>query len=74
MRLFICEFITGGGLNDQELPDNLIREGSMMLEALLKDFLEFGVTDIITTRDARLDPLLFPVEIVTIEEDIYPVF
>jgi len=74
MRLFICEFITGGGLHDQELPDNLIREGSMMLEALLKDFLELGVTDIITTRDARLDPLLFPVEIVTIEEDIYPVF
>ena len=71
MRLFICEFITGGGLHDQELPDNLIREGSMMLEALLKDLLELGITDIITTRDARLDPLLLPVEIVAIEEDIY---
>jgi predicted ATP-grasp superfamily ATP-dependent carboligase len=74
MRLFICEFITGGGLHDQELPDNLIREGSMMLEALLKDLLELGITDIITTRDARLDPLLLPVEIVAIEEDIYHVF
>lgn len=74
MRLFICEFITGGGLQDQELPDNLIREGSMMLEALLKDLLELGITEIITTRDARLDPLLLPVEIVTIKEDIYLVW
>ena len=74
MRLFICEFITGGGLQDQELPDNLIREGSMMLEALLKDLLELGITDIITTRDARLAPLLLPVEIVAIEEDIYHVW
>lgn len=74
MRLFICEFITGGGLHDQELPDNLIREGSMMLEALLKDLLELGITDIITTRDARLDPLLLPVKIIAIEEDIYHVF
>ena len=74
MRLFICEFITGGGLHDQELPENLIREGSMMLEALLKDLLELGITDIITTRDVRLGSLLLPVEIVAIEEDIYPVW
>ena len=74
MRLFICEFITGGGLQDQELPDNLIRQGSMMLEALLKDLLELGITDIITTRDVRLDPLLLPVEIVAVKEDVYPVW
>jgi predicted ATP-grasp superfamily ATP-dependent carboligase len=74
MRLFICEFITGGGLQGRELPENLVREGSMMLEALLKDLLELSITDIITTRDVRLDPLLLPVEIVVIKEDIYPVW
>ena len=42
MRLFICEFITGGGLQDKELPDGLVREGNMMLEAVLTDLLDMG--------------------------------
>ncbi len=74
MRLFICEFITGGGLQDKELPDNLVREGNMMLEALLTDLLDSGFTDIITTRDKRLDPILLPVESVPIKGDIYHVW
>ncbi len=74
MRLFICEFITGGGLQDKELPDNLVREGNMMLDALLIDLLDSGFTDIITTRDKRLDPILLPVESVPIKGDIYHVW
>ena len=74
MRLFICEFITGGGLQDKELPDNLVREGNMMLEALLTDLLDSGFTDIITTRDKRLDPILLPVESVPIKGDIYHIW
>jgi len=71
MRLFICEFITGGGLQGKGLPDCLIREGNMMLEALLNDLLEMGITDIITTRDDRLDALSLPVQQIAIEGDIY---
>jgi len=71
MRLFICEFITGGGLQDKELPDALAREGNMMLEAVLTDLLDMGMTDIITTRDERLDALSLPVEQIAIKEDIY---
>ena len=74
MRLFICEFITGGGLQGKELPDSLAREGNMMLEAILKDFLEIGSADIITTRDVRLDLLSLPIQQITIEEDIYSVW
>ncbi|MFB3117001.1 MAG: ATP-grasp domain-containing protein [Gammaproteobacteria bacterium] len=74
MRLFICEFITGGGLQDKELPYNLVREGNMMLDALLIDLLDSGFTDIITTRDKRLDPILLPVESVPIKGDIYHVW
>lgn len=74
MRLFICEFITGGGLQDNELPDNLVREGNMMLEALLTDLLDSGFTDIITTRDKRLDPVLLPVESIPIKGDVYRVW
>jgi len=71
MRLFICEFITGGGLQDKELPDALVREGNMMLEAVLTDLLDMGIKDIITTRDHRLDALSLPVKQIVIEEDIY---
>ncbi len=71
MRLFICEFITGGGLQDKELPDGLVGEGNMMLEAILTDLLEMGIRDIITTRDDRLDALSLPVEQIAIKEDIH---
>ncbi len=74
MRLFVCEFITGGGLQDQALPDNLVGEGDMMLKAFLKDCLESGVADIITTRDTRLEPLLLPVEVVAVKEDVSPLW
>ena len=30
MRLFICEFITGGGLQNKELPEGLIQEGDVV--------------------------------------------
>ena len=71
MRLFVCEFITGGGLQDKELPDGLVREGNMMLEAVLTDLLQTGITDIITTRDDRLDELSLPVKQIAIEGGIY---
>ena len=71
MRLFICEFITGGGLQDKELPDTLAREGNMMLEAVISDLLDMGITDIITTRDDRLDALSLSVTQIAIKGDIY---
>ncbi len=70
MRLFICEFITGGGLQDKELPDALVQEGNMMLEAVLADLLHMGITDIITTRDDRLDALSHPIKQIAIERCI----
>ncbi|MBI4006514.1 MAG: hypothetical protein HY356_07575, partial [Gammaproteobacteria bacterium] len=54
MRLFICEFITGGGLQDKELPANLAREGDIMLSALLRDLQDAGMDDLLITRDPRL--------------------
>ena len=46
----------------------------MILEALLTDLLDSGFTDIITTRDKRLDPILLPVESIRIKDDIYHVW
>lgn len=54
MRIFICEFITGGGLQGADLPWSLVREGDLMLNALLSDLLDAGYNDLFCTRDIRL--------------------
>ncbi|HQM87254.1 MAG TPA: hypothetical protein PLC01_05310, partial [Methylotenera sp.] len=36
-KLFVCEFITGGGLSDEALPESLVHEGALMRDALLRD-------------------------------------
>jgi len=43
----------------------------MMLEAVLTDLLDMGITDIITTRDDRLDAISLPIKQIAIEGDIY---
>jgi len=35
MKILVFEYITGGGFNKQELPNSLIDEGRLMLQALL---------------------------------------
>ena len=67
-RLFIGEFITGGGLRDQALPPHLAVEGGIMLDALLADLIGAGYIDIIAARDPRLAPLPAPVECAFVTE------
>ena len=55
MRHFLHEFITGGGLSGQALPETLIREGEIMIQTLLFELIEAGYSDIALTRDKRLD-------------------
>ena len=57
MHHFLFEFITGGGLSGQLLPESLAHEGELMLEALLLDLIRAGHTNISLTRDAGLKPL-----------------
>ncbi|OGT66373.1 MAG: hypothetical protein A2W69_04270 [Gammaproteobacteria bacterium RIFCSPLOWO2_02_47_7] len=64
MRLFICEFITGGGMQDVDLPPALAREGDIMLSALLSDLLDAGFDNIICTRDPRLEKINGNIEII----------
>ena len=51
----MCEFITGGGLVGEDLPESLAREGALMRDALLKDLSELRDWQIISTIDSRLD-------------------
>jgi len=57
-KIFVCEFITAGGLNHAhlnhaDLPANLVHEGELMRDALLRDLAQLPY-HISTTVDARL--------------------
>lgn len=55
-RLFVCEFITAGGLVGEEIPRSLIKEGSLMRDQLCYELSEFGQYELIGLHDARLSP------------------
>ena len=71
MKLFICEFVTGGGLLETELPENLVAEGELMLQGLIRDCLELNRFQVCTTRDNRLPDLDLDVEIIPVSEDAW---
>ena len=71
----MCEFITGGGLCAEPLPESLAKEGAMMRDALLLELssLPYHVS---TTVDARLNNPTHCVECIKIErgDDIWQVW
>lgn len=54
MKILIIEYITAGGLCHQPLPDSLMREGTLMRDALLADFSELADVELFTTVDTRV--------------------
>ncbi|BCM24933.1 ATP-grasp domain-containing protein [Methyloradius palustris] len=54
MKIFVCEFITGGGLYREALTVSLALEGELMRDALLHDLSEIDYVQVLTTYDARL--------------------
>ena len=74
-KIFVCEFITGGGLNAQSLPDSLAKEGALMRDALLYDLSSLPY-HISTTVDARLSKPKYCAESITVNagDDIWQVW
>jgi predicted ATP-grasp superfamily ATP-dependent carboligase len=62
MRVFVFEYITGGGMLNSSLPPSLVEEGDMMLTALISDLAEIPGIEVHTTRDARLPKLDLPLK------------
>lgn len=62
MRVFLYEWITGGGLVEQagRLPQSLLDEGSAMIAALAADFAALPESRVTVLRDMRLDPPALP--------------
>lgn len=55
MKILVFEYITGGGFNKQELPDSLVGEGSLMLNALLDNLIRLNNHEITVMLDWRLN-------------------
>ncbi|WNV06239.1 ATP-grasp domain-containing protein [Candidatus Methylospira mobilis] len=58
MKILILEYVTGGGMRQESLPDGLAAEAELMLHALLRDLMDInGVTELVVLRDDRLPAL-----------------
>jgi len=69
-RVFVHEFITGGGWPPGDLPDGLVAEGGAMLRSLLADFRAWRAVHTVTTLDRRLTNFSLPAdEIVCVHSD-----
>lgn len=69
MRILVFEYITGGGMANAPISPSLLREGDLMLNALLADLSEVSGVEIATTRDRRLDPLATPDQVYYVESE-----
>ncbi len=69
MRLFVCEFLTGGGLCAETLPPDLLRDARCMFDALIGDLRCIDGLELITTRDVRLEPLAESVAVIRAADD-----
>lgn len=55
MNVFVCEFITAGGLRGAPLPESLLKEGGLMRDRLMADVAELpGVGALLSVHDDRL--------------------
>lgn len=77
MKVLVFEYITGGGLAAETLPDSLQAEGDLMLRGLVNDLLELTDIDVMVLRDARLQPFAQCLENLMIEspadfESVWP--
>lgn len=67
MRLFVSEFITGGGIANDPLPDSLKQEGQLMLHAVLNQCSRIKDIQLVTTRDSRINLSIDNIEVQVVE-------
>lgn len=74
MRVFVFEYVSGGGCADREMLAGLIGEGDLMLTAVVRDLLAVPGVEVVICRDAGLDPPPLAVEVHWVDGDWYPVW
>ena len=65
MRILVIEYITGGGLVNEDLASGLLGEAEIMVDALLADLHDSPDVDLLVSRDPRLPPPRVACEILT---------
>ena len=75
LKLFVCEFITGGGFNHVTLNQPLLHEGRIMRDALLQDLSNLPY-QIHTTNDSRIPQPQYCNEVITINttDDVWQIW
>jgi predicted ATP-grasp superfamily ATP-dependent carboligase len=76
MRIFVIEYITGGGLIRDDLPQGILHEAEYMLSALLHDLGDVADIQLRVCRDPRLPALAASCEVVIPDrsDDIWQVW
>jgi predicted ATP-grasp superfamily ATP-dependent carboligase len=57
MKIFVCEYVTGGGMTGVPLPACLTHEADLMVRALLAELSAVPGVELLTSRDPRLPPV-----------------
>ncbi len=71
MKILLFEFVTGGGYSGQALPMSLAKEGTMMLQALVKELKLLSHVELVILLDWRFKNLNLTdrADLVVIEKD-----
>lgn len=69
MRIFVFEFVTGGGYAGRPIVAGLAGEGDMMLAALVRDLVAIDGVEVAICRDRRLPLPDLPVEVQWVDRD-----
>ncbi len=65
MRIFVVEYITGGGLVGENMSTGMLNEAETMLGALLDDLSVLPDVELLVSRDPRLPKLNYHCDVVT---------
>lgn len=60
MKLLVFEYICGGGMADQALPDSLAAEGRLMLQALINQLKDLATIQLLIPLDKRCNLVVPP--------------
>jgi predicted ATP-grasp superfamily ATP-dependent carboligase len=69
MRVFIFEYVTGGGCADDGMLADLATEGDMMLAAVVCDLLDIEGVEVTICRDRRLLAPELPIQIEWVDDE-----
>lgn len=69
MRVFVFEYLTGGGCADNPMLPRLAAEGDLMLTAVVRDLAQVDGVEVVIARDRRLELPDLPVEVRWVDHD-----